>query len=426
MCSYGRWAGLKSGRISRFRIHRFLIMPLSFGTYYTLILAVIFLLIGKLLVSRVRWLREFNIPEPVAGGLVAALLSYGVYALSGYEPRFDGSLQTVFMLVFFASIGLSADFARLRAGGSALMLFLLVIVVFVAVQNGVGVTLAQLLGIDPLIGLIAGSITLLGGHGTAGAWGSVLEVQHGVSGAMTLGMACATFGLIIGGLLGGPIAKYLVQRHGLRGPGYGGVQLPGTPDFEFPRDQRLIDADAAIETLALFAGCLGFAEFMSSLTQESWLQLPTFVWALAGGVLIRNTLDYVFGFAVFDRAIDVFGNAALSIYLAIALLSLRLWELTDLAGPLVVILAAQTLVIAAYVIFITFRVMGRNYDAAVLCAGQCGFGMGATPTAVANMQAITNQYGASHQAFLIVPMVGAFFIDLVNALAIQLFIRWLA
>lgn len=162
---------------------------------------------------------------------------------------------------------------------------------------------------------------------------------------------------------------------------------------------------------------------MTQITQGTAVQLPTFVWALGGGVLIRNTLDYAFGFTVFDRAIDVFGNAALSIYLAIALLSLKLWELAGLAGPLVIILAVQTVVIAAYVAFVTFRVMGKNYDAAVLCAGQCGFGMGATPTAVANMQAITNQYGASHKAFLIVPMVGAFFIDLVNAVVLQLFIK---
>ena len=401
-------------------------MTIEFSTYYTLILAVVVLLIGKLMVRRIRLLREFTLPEPVAGGAVAALVAYGINLATGYRPAFDSSLQTAFMLCFFSSIGLSANFAKLRAGGSALVVFLLVIVVFVFVQNGVGVALASLLGLDPLIGLIAGSITLLGGHGTAGAWGAVLEEQHGIVGAMTIGMACATFGLIIGGLVGGPMAKWLIQRHQIEG-GTGhddNVTVDGsTPNFEFPHEQRLITADAAIETLALFAGCLAFAQFMTQITQGTAVQLPTFVWALGGGVLIRNTLDYAFGFTVFDRAIDVFGNAALSIYLAIALLSLKLWELAGLAGPLVIILAVQTVVLAAYVAFVTFRVMGKNYDAAVLCAGQCGFGMGATPTAVANMQAITNQYGASHKAFLIVPMVGAFFIDLVNAVVLQLFIK---
>ena len=402
-------------------------MDIQFSTYYTLIFAALVLLVGKFLVQKIRFLRDFNIPEPVAGGLVAAALSLALNVFAGYRLSFDGSLQTAFMLVFFSSIGLSANFAKLRAGGMGLVVFLLVIVVFIAVQNTVGVTLATLLGLDPLIGLIAGSITLVGGHGTAGAWGAVLESEHGVQGAMTLGIACATFGLVIGGLIGGPLAKWLIQRHHLQGPGSEdtGAVAANTPNFEFPHQTRLITADAAIETLALFAGCLAFAEFMTGVTAGTTLQLPTFVWALGGGVLIRNALDYVFHFEVFDRAIDVFGNAALSIYLAIALLSLKLWELSGLAGPLVVILAAQTVVMGLYAAFVTFRIMGRDYDAAVLVAGHCGFGMGATPTAVANMQAITNQYGPSHKAFLIVPMVGAFFIDLVNAVAIQLFIKLL-
>ena len=402
-------------------------MDIQLSTYYTLILAVLVLLVGKVMVKHIRFLRNFNIPEPVAGGLVAALLSYAFNLSTGYRLSFDGSLQTVFMLVFFSSIGLSANFAKLREGGSALIVFLLVIVVFIVVQNAVGVTLASLLGLDPLIGLIAGSITLVGGHGTAGAWADVLEKQHGVQGALTLGIACATFGLIIGGLIGGPVAKRLIERNRLTAatePDNSAVQA-STPNFEFPHQTRLITSDAAIESLALFAGCLAFAELMSGLTKGTAFQLPTFVWALGGGVLIRNVLDYVFHYQVFDRAIDVFGNAALSIYLAIALLSLKLWELSGLAGPLMVILATQTIVMALYAAFITFRVMGRNYDAAVLSAGPCGFGMGATPTAVANMQAITNQYGQSHKAFLIVPMVGAFFIDLINAAAIQLFIKFI-
>ena len=403
-------------------------MAIKFGTYYTLILAAIVLLAGKFLVQHIRWLREFNIPEPVAGGLVAALVSWALNATLGLQPSFDSSLQTAFMLVFFSSIGLSANFAKLREGGMGLIVFLVVVVVFILVQNGVGIALATLLGLDPLIGLIAGSITLTGGHGTAGAWGQVLESQHGIRGAITLGIACATFGLVIGGLIGGPLAKWLIQRNNLQGPqgsaeGNGSALEAGAPNFEFPHKTRIITADAAIETMALFAGCQAFAEFMTHAMAGTAVQLPTFVWALGGGVLIRNALDYVFNFQVFDRAIDVFGNAGLSIYLAIALLSLKLWELAGLAGPLVVILGAQTIVMAAYAGLVTFRVMGRNYDAAVLCAGHCGFGMGATPTAVANMQAITNQYGASHKAFLIVPMVGAFFIDLVNAVAIQVFIK---
>lgn len=411
-------------------------MHITFSTNYTLILAVLVLLLGKFLVSRIRFLRDFNIPEPVAGGLLVAAVIYILHATMGWSFGFESSLQTAFMLAFFASIGLSANFAKLRQGGIGLVIFLCVIVVFILVQNAVGIGLAKALGLDPLVGLVAGSITLVGGHGTAGAWGSVLEQQHRLTGATTLGMACATFGLVIGGIMGGPLAKRLITQHKLAKPRSEADQLGSTPaadheqnDFvnlESPsKTPRLITADAAIETLALFAACLAFGEFMTHVTKGTAIQLPTFVWCLGGGVIIRNVLDYIFGFKVFDRAIDVFGNVSLSIYLAIALLSLKLWELTDLAGPLVIILAVQTLVMALYAMFVTFRIMGKNYDAAVLAAGHCGFGMGATPTAVANMQAITNQYGPSHKAFLIVPLVGAFFIDIVNAFLIQGFITWI-
>ncbi|WP_395025792.1 sodium/glutamate symporter [Comamonas odontotermitis] len=411
-------------------------MHLSFSAYYTLIMAVLVLLLGKLLTRHIRFLRDFNIPEPVSGGLVVAAVIFALHQLTGLTLSFESGLQSAFMLVFFSSIGLSANFAKLREGGMGLIIFLGVIVAFIVVQNGVGVGLATLLGLDPLIGLVAGSITLLGGHGTAGAWGAVLEQQYGLSGATALGIACATFGLVIGGLLGGPLAKRLITRHQLARPRTNAEQQQSdsatvsegsdVANFESPNTApRLITAEAAIETLALFAGCLAFAEFMTGVTQGTAIQLPTFVWALGGGVVIRNVLDYAFGFKVFDRAIDVFGNAGLSIYLAIALLSLKLWELTDLAGPLMIILAAQTLTLALFAAFVTFRVMGRNYDAAVLAAGHCGFGMGATPTAVANMQAITNQYGPSHKAFLIVPLVGAFFIDIINAFVLQMMIALL-
>lgn len=411
-------------------------MHVNFSAYYTLILAVLVLLLGKFLVTRIRFLRDFNIPEPVAGGLVVAAVIYLLHASMGWSFGFETSLQTAFMLVFFSSIGLGANFAKLKQGGKGLVVFLCVIVLFILVQNAVGVGLASALGLDPLIGLVAGSITLVGGHGTAGAWGSVLEQQHGLTGATTLGMACATFGLVIGGIMGGPLAKRLITSYRLAKPRSEADQLSAASvaesehlevaNFESPgKTPRLITADAAIETLALFAACLAFGEFMSSITKNTSVQLPTFVWCLGGGVVIRNVLDYIFGFKVFDRAIDVFGNASLSIYLAIALLSLKLWELSDLASSLMVILAAQTVVMALYAAFVTFRIMGKNYDASVLAAGHCGFGMGATPTAVANMQAITNQYGPSHKAFLIVPLVGAFFIDIINAFLIQAFITWI-
>lgn len=411
-------------------------MEFVFNGFYTLISAVIVLLLGRFLVNRIDFLKRYNIPEPVAGGLVAAVVSLLVHTLWGYSIVFSSELQTSFMLVFFASIGLSANFLKLKEGGTALVIFLICVASFIVVQNAVGMSLATLLGLDPLIGLIAGSITLTGGHGTAGAWGEILETQHGIQGALALGMASATFGLIIGGVIGGPLAKLLINRYSLAQPKTNAeiqnrdTHLEQNSDdlapFENPHQVRLITADNAITTLGMFAACLAFAEFMTGFSKGTWFELPTFVWALGGGVILRNILESVLKIDIFDRAIDVFGNASLSLYLAMALLSLKLWQLADLAGPLVVILGAQTITMALYAAFVTFRVMGKNYDAAVLAAGHCGFGMGATPTAVANMQAITNMYGPSHKAFLIVPLCGAFFVDLINATVIQLMLKFIA
>lgn len=411
-------------------------MEFTFNGFYTLISAVIVLLLGRLLVNKIDFLRRYNIPEPVAGGLVAAVVSLLVHSMWGYSIVFSSQLQTSFMLIFFASIGLSANFMKLREGGIGLVIFLICVASFIAVQNAVGMSLASLLGIDPLVGLIAGSITLTGGHGTAGAWGEILETQHGIQGALALGMASATFGLIIGGIIGGPLAKLLINRYSLAHEKSSleikdrDTHLDKHPDelapFENPHQVRLITADNAITTLGMFAACLAFAEFMTGYSKGTWFELPTFVWALGGGVILRNILEGVLKVDIFDRAIDVFGNASLSLYLAMALLSLKLWQLADLAGPLVVILGAQTITMALYAAFVTFRVMGKNYDAAVLAAGHCGFGMGATPTAVANMQAITNMYGPSHKAFLIVPLCGAFFVDLINATVIQVILKFFA
>ena len=409
-------------------------MEFTFNAFYTLIAAVIVLLLGRILVNKIDFLRKYNIPEPVAGGLVAAVISLIVHNMFGYSITTSSELQTSFMLVFFASIGLSANFAKLKEGGVGLIIFLVCVASFIVVQDIVGMSLASALGLDPLIGLIAGSITLTGGHGTAGAWGEILETEHGIQGALALGMASATFGSIIGGIIGGPLAKLLINRYHLSNlrtqsevDDANSKPLSGLGEyvpFEYPQQVRLITADNAITTLGLFAACLAFAEFMTGYSKGQWFELPTFVWALGGGVILRNILESLLRINMFDRAIDVFGNAALSLYLAMALLSLKLWQLADLAGPLVVILTAQTLTMALYAAFVTFRVMGKNYDAAVLAAGHCGFGMGATPTAVANMQAITNMYGPSHKAFLIVPLCGAFFVDLINATEIQLILKF--
>ena len=251
--------------------------------------------------------------------------------------------------------------------------FLIVVVGLLLLQNALGIGMAKLLGLDPLMGLLAGSITLSGGHGTGAAWSKLFVERYGFANATEVAMACATFGLVLGGLIGGPVARYLVKHSS---------SPDGTPDDQLaPTAFEKPDMGRMITSLSL----LGF-------------------------------------YRVFERAVSVLGNVSLSLFLAMALMSLKLWELASLALPMLAILAVQTVAMALYAVFVTYRMMGKNYDAAVLAAGHCGFGLGATPTAIANMQAITDRFGPSHMAFLVVPMVGAFFIDIVNALVIKLYL----
>lgn len=402
--------------------------PIILNGYHTLIAATLVLLLGRLLVKKIQFLQDFNIPEAVAGGLIAAAIIFALYQWFGLSFQFEKSLQSAFMLVFFSSVGLSADFSRLKQGGFPLVIFLAVVGVLILVQNGVGVGLASLLGLDPKIGLITGSITLTGGHGTGAAWAKVFADKYGLQGVMEMAMASATFGLVAGGLIGGPVARRLVNRL-KRDKKVSSKRVETTDDqydgetFEEKDHVRFITASSTIETMALFSACLAFSSVMAA--QFADLGLPQFVWALGFGVILRNVLTKVFKFDMFDRAIDVFGNASLSLFLAMALMSIKLWELAGLAGPMLIILVVQTIVMILYGYFITFRIMGKDYDAAILTAGHCGFGLGATPTAVANMQSVTQTFGPSHKAFLIVPLVGAFFVDIINLFAITWFINML-
>jgi ESS family glutamate:Na+ symporter len=393
---------------------------LQLDFYSTLVAASLVLLLGRWLVARIGFLRTYSIPEPVAGGLLVAALLLALRALAGIEVRFDGSLQTPLMLAFFATIGLNADFASLKRGGRVLGIFLLVVTALLVVQNAMGIALAKALGLDPLMGLLAGSITLSGGHGTGAAWGAVFSEKYGVASASELAIASATFGLVLGGLIGGPVARLLIKR--VQVPGLEHAQPRPAKGFEQPNQERMITSFSFIETLALLAISLQVGTFLSGFIQGTAFELPTFVCVLFVGVVLRNGLSALGWHQVFEREVSLLGNVSLSLFLAIALMSLKLWDLAALALPIVILLAAQALLMALFAIFVTFRIMGSNYDAAVLAAGHCGFGLGATPTAIANMQAVTQRFGPSQIAFLVVPMVGAFFIDITNAVVIKLFL----
>ena len=388
--------------------------------YGTLVAATLVLLIGRKLVKSVPFLERYTIPEPVAGGLLVAVLLLAFKSFMDWEVSFDLSLKDPLMLAFFATIGLNANLASLKAGGKALFIFIFVVVGLLLVQNTVGIALAEMLGLDPLMGLLAGSITLSGGHGTGAAWGKTFVENYGFMSASEVAMACATFGLVLGGLIGGPVARYLIKNIPTPGLGADDHEMPTA--FEKPTTGRMITSMVLLETIAMISICLMAGTFLSQLLEGTAFSLPTFVCVLFIGVILSNSLSMLGFYRVFDRAVSVLGNVSLSLFLAMALMSLKLWELASLAIPMLVILGVQAGVMALYAIFVTFRVMGKNYDAAILAAGHCGFGLGATPTAIANMQAVTDRFGPSHLAFLVVPMVGAFFIDIVNAIVIKLYL----
>lgn len=393
-----------------------------FDTYQTVALACFVLLFGYFLVQSIPLLSRYNIPEPVAGGFVVAIILTLLHYVWGLSFQFDGNLQRTMMLVFFSSIGLGANFGRLIKGGKPLVIFLIVAFGLIILQNSVGIGSAMLLGMDPAYGLIAGSMTLTGGHGTGAAWAETLISNFNIQGGLELAMACATFGLVAGGVIGGPVASFLLKR--LHRPA---IEEDDNLDdvkeiFEKPELRRKVNMHSVVETVAMLAICLWVGQSLDVLTKGTSFQLPTFVWCLVTGIIIRNVLTYAMKFQTADNTIDLLGSVGLSLFLAIALMSLKLWQLAGLALPILVILLLQVVVMAGYAIFVTYRIMGKDYDAVVLSAGHCGFGLGATPTAVANMQSVTHHFGQSHKAFLIVPMVGAFFIDILNTIALKLFL----
>lgn len=395
---------------------------MEFDIYGTLVVASLVLILGRKCVKHIELLKRYTIPEAVAGGLLVALLILLLRQTAQFEIKFDTTLQTPLMLMFFATIGLNANLKTLASGGKVLIPFFFVVIGLLILQNTVGVLVAKLVGVNPLLGLLAGSITLSGGHGTGSAWGATFTQEYGLVGASEVAIACATFGLVLGGIVGGPVARYLVKRT---------ATPDGVPDdkiqpssFEKPQDSRVVSSRSFIESIALIAICLSAGQYFSSLLND-YFQLPTFVCVLFTGVILSNILSFSGIYQVIERALSIIGNVSLSLFLAMALMSLKLWDIASLALPMLAILAAQTILMAVYAIFVTFRVMGKNYDAAVLAAGHCGFGLGATPTAIANMQAVTKKFGPSHMAFFIVPMVGAFLIDITNAIVIKGFLSLL-
>jgi ESS family glutamate:Na+ symporter len=332
-------------------------------------------------------------------------------------------------VAFFTTIGLGASLGLLKRGGPQVLTFWLIASVLAVLQNGVGLGLATALGIDPLIGLISGSITMTGGHGTGAAFGKLLEEQYQVTGAVTVAMAAATFGLVAGGLIGGPVGTRLLGRHSLKSTGAAASPAPANVaqaldaeiDTEPPGEAPT--AFLLLQMLTVILACMALGGLLSRWLGQ-FVTLPGYIGAMLVAAVVRNVGDATGLLRVSPRTVDDLGMIALSLFLTMALMSLKLWELLDLAGPMFIILVAQVSMVAAFAYFVTYRVMGRDYDAAIMAGGHCGFGLGATPNAVANMTALTERFGAAPRAFLVLPMVGAFFIDFSNAIIITAFINF--
>jgi len=382
---------------------------------------ILVLFAGKALNQRVGLLREYNIPEPVTGGLLFALVFWALYLTSGYRLVFDLQVRDVLLVYFFTTIGLNARLSDLRAGGRPFLILSILVTMFLLVQDVVGLAIAKLFGWPPAMGLLVGSISLLGGHGTAIAWAPVLATRPGLENALEVGVLCATAGLVLASVTGGPLAHFLVKRHRLEGP-------PGdAPEVGV----HYGDAQASIDYFSFLSAILAIhiCGAIGILVQQGMLSrgvnLPLFVPCLMAGVLLTNLLERAaprLSWPSRTPALALIAEVALGIFLAMSLMSMELWNLADLAGPLFVALGLQVVLAIAFAAFVAFRALGRTYDAAVICAGLIGFGLGATPTAMANMTAVTQRHGASHVAFLVVPLVGAFFLDLLNTVAIRFFL----
>ncbi|ELN6931162.1 sodium/glutamate symporter [Vibrio navarrensis] len=403
---------------------------ITVGALESFLVAISVLFLGHFINAKLPVLRKFNIPEPIVGGLIVACAITALH-FHGVDLQFDLPLQNTFMLMFFATVGLAANYTQLLKGGAKVLLFLAIASVYIVIQNGVGVALASALGLEPLMGLIAGSITLSGGHGTGAAWSQTFTDLYGIENTLEIAMASATFGLIIGGLIGSPVAQRLVDKHQFESEyGRGSKTHERFPELVTynENEEDKVTAKKVIEKLFFLLICVTGAKYVEqwvSAYQIKWLMIPDFVYALFIGVIITNLLEVSKIRKLDAETIDMLGTVSLSLFLAMALMSLKLWNIFDLAIPFLLILAVQSLVLALFTYYVTFRVMGRNYDAAVIAGGHCGFGLGATPTAVMNMGSIVNRFGPSPQAFMVVPIVGAFFIDIVNLLILQGFISFI-
>ena len=393
-------------------------MKIQLDMYQTIAVAVVVLMLGKFLKERVSLLERFCIPAPVIGGVIFAIFTCLCYVTGIAEFSFDDILKEVCMVFFFTSVGFQANLKVLKSGGKALAIFLGLVIALIFMQNLLAVGVSHLIGLDSLVGLCTGSIPMVGGHGTAGAFGPVLE-DFNVQGATTICTAAATFGLVAGSLIGGPIGKRLIEKKHLLDT------IVTEDDSLLIEEEKKHERHSNMYAAAVFQLILavGLGTIISELLTKTGLTFPIYIGAMIVAAIVRNVGEYSGKFDIYMGEINNLGGICLSLFLGIAMITLKLWQLAELALPLMILLGAQLLLIFLYTYFVVFRVMGKDYDAAVLAAGTCGFGMGATPNAMANMQVLCDRYAPSVKAYLLVPLIGSLFADFINSLVITLFIN---
>ncbi|MGK7927436.1 MAG: sodium/glutamate symporter [Spirulina sp.] len=404
------------------------VTTIAIPAFPSLTLGFIVFFLGAELTRHIAFLRNYNIPEPVSGGLVVAAIAWVCFALFNVEISFDLAARDELLVIFFATIGLNARFSDLLRGGRLLGSLLVLTIIFIVVQNSVGTIGAMLYGFPPAVGVLLGSAALIGGHGTAIAWGPTIEAQTGFAAANEIGIATATLGLVVASLLGGPIAKFLIERKRLKSSETDGaiVGLPFRQEKSHRDELRgSIDHINLMRSLlaAHIAVILGY--FANEAIAAMGLKLPLFVPCLLVAILLSNTIPYLFPriqWPARTRALAVVSDFCLSIFLALSLMSMQLWTLSGLGSSILGVLVLQGIVATAFILLVVFRVVGADYQAAVLSAGFAGFALGATPTAIANMSSVTGRYGPAPLAFIILPLISAFFVDLANAFIIRFFV----
>ncbi|CEO04961.1 sodium/glutamate symporter [[Clostridium] sordellii] len=406
-----------------FEVNLSMIQSIAFTT--------IVLIIGSFIKERVNIFKKYCIPAPVVGGFSFAIISFLLRKSNLLYINFDTTLQNILMTAFFTTVGFTASISILKKGGSKVLKFLVVAVLLVLTQNVVGVLSAKVIGVNSLLGLIAGSVSMTGGHGASGAFGPVIE-SSGLNGALSISMACATFGLVSGSIIGGPLGKRLIEKYNL-----------SSDECESDRNNNILELSLEGDGTCLgitkgelseikltnsviqIVVAMGLGTIISSIFSLLKITIPEYIGAMVIAAIMRNFSDIKGIWETSEKELSTIGSICLSLFLSMAMCSLKLWELIDLAIPIIILLGVQTIVMILFAYFITFKVMGKDYTAAILAAGHCGFGMGATPNGIANMESITSKYGPSTNAFFILPLVGALFIEFFNSATITTFINLL-